>query len=52
VCLDLFKILCHKSVTMIKIREELLVSAEVELAVVNSEGEISKLSANFLDKLI
>jgi acyl-CoA thioester hydrolase len=36
----------------VKTREELLVSAEVELAVVNSEGEISKLSANFLDKLI
>ena len=39
--LDLFEILCHKSVTMIKTREELLVSAEVELAVVNSEGVVS-----------
>ena len=35
----------------VKIREELLVSAEVELAVVNKDGEVGRLPANFLDRL-
>jgi acyl-CoA thioester hydrolase len=35
----------------VKTRRELLVLAEVELAVINKKGEISKLSINFLNKL-
>jgi acyl-CoA thioester hydrolase len=35
----------------VKTKKELLVLAEVELAVINKKGEISKLSINFLNKL-
>ena len=35
----------------VKTRRELLVLAEVELAVINKKGEISKLPINFLNKL-
>jgi|TARA_B110000027_G_C16090641_1_gene288234 acyl-CoA thioester hydrolase len=35
----------------VKRKKELLVSADVELAVVNSKGEVNKLSSTFLEKL-
>jgi acyl-CoA thioester hydrolase len=35
----------------VKTKKELLVLAEVELAVINKKGEISKLPINFLNKL-
>ena len=35
----------------VKTRKELLVLAEVELAMINKKGEISKLPINFLNKL-
>ena len=35
----------------VKRKEEILVSAEIELAVVNQAGEVNKLPANFFDKL-
>mgnify|MGYP006180872385 FL=1 len=35
----------------VKRKEELLVSANVELAVINSKGEVNKLPSNFLEKL-
>tara|TARA_B100000767_G_C19689407_1_gene503288 strand:- start:404 stop:802 length:399 start_codon:yes stop_codon:yes gene_type:complete len=35
----------------VKTRKELLVLAEVELAVINKKGEISKLPINYLNKL-
>ena len=35
----------------VKRKEEILVSAEIELAVVNQAGEVNKLPSNFFDKL-
>ena len=35
----------------VKRKEELLVSAEIELAVINKLGEVNKLSSNFFNKL-
>jgi len=35
----------------VKRKEELLVSADIELAVVNSKGEVNKLPSSFLKKL-
>ena len=35
----------------VKRKEELLVSVDLELALVNSKGEVSKLPSNFLEKL-
>ena len=36
----------------VKREEELLVSAEIELAVINQLGDVNKLPSNFFDKLI
>ena len=36
----------------VKREEELLVSAEIELAVINQLGNVNKLPSNFFDKLI